>query len=432
MDKTKVLLISDSIQRPTGVAIQSLKLCKGLLKTGKYQVIQIAGGDHSSPSAPIYFEGVKLYTTEKPYGDPQLLRYIMAVDKPEVVVAFSDPRFFTWLFQMDNEVRDKARLVFYHTWDNYPFPQFNLPWYASCDEVVMLSNFSYQLMSSNGVNCRCIPHGMDPTEFYPLDEESIKKARQDFIAQSHAKGPVNFVVFWNNRNIYRKRPGDILWAYKIFSEKHPDSMLVLNTDIADREGIDLMHFIDDQHITAPIIFNPQRIPSHQLNVLYNISDVTVNIAYNEGFGLCVAESLCAGTPVIVTETGGMTEQARTVIHHPAIDPGIEGNDGKGCPEHDEVVEYGKVLAPDARSMFGTVGAPYIFQDIVDSSSLVKALEEAYQGTKEGTWKKKIGPLGREHIIQNFHIDTTIRLWDEFLQGLLKKPSSYNRWKVTTI
>ncbi len=824
MDKTKVLLISDSIQRPTGVAIQSLKLCEGLLKTGKYQVIQIAGGDRSSPSAPIYFKGVKLYTTEKPYGDPQLLRYIMAADKPDIVIAFSDPRFFTWLFQMDNEIRDRARLVFYHTWDNYPFPKFNLPWYASCDEVIMLSHFSYNLMQSNGVKCRCIPHGMDPTEFYPLDEASVSKARQNFIAQSHAKGPVNFVIFWNNRNIYRKRPGDVLWAYKSFSEKYPDSMLVLNTDIADREGIDLMHFIDDHQITAPIIFNPQRIPSHQLNVLYNISDVTVNIALNEGFGLCVlpttsiytengikeiqylslqdrvlthtgnyekvtnimpreadetvieitprfismpvtmskndkvfaikgktcfpsqkrpcypyckkqflppgnckkvfedykpewinstelkkgdillfpkekfieenpvefdlaefgvfdytesfiqpygsrvkqlpryiiadeglfrllgyylaegshtnnqiefafhkkekfygedviflmqkyfglndaivryhnnvlsirytsiilvefftkllgaigpqkelnsvlfnspinllkellkgywrgdgcfsensylfstsskrlayqiflilqrfnilpclrkslhqsekgnalmytitgersalyylddnkpeennrndmywqdenyfyvpirkvreypyrgllyditvnndhsfaaegmilhncvAESLCAGTPVIVTETGGMIEQARAKIHHSAVSSKTE-TDGKSCPEHDEIIEYGRVLPPDARSMFGTMGAPYIFQDIVDSSTLVKAFEEAYKRTKEGDWKKTLGPIGREHIIQNFHIDTTIKLWDELLQELIKKPSSYNRWSVTTI
>jgi len=83
-------------------------------------------------------------------------------------------------------------------------------------------------------------------------------------------------------------------------------------------------------------------------------------------------------------------------------------------------------------MFGTMGAPYIFQDIVDSSTLVKAFEEAYKRTKEGDWKKTLGPIGREHIIQNFHIDTTIKLWDELLQELIKKPSSYNRWSVTTI
>lgn len=429
MAKIKVLLISDSIQRTTGVAIQSLKLCKGLLKTGKYSIVQIAGGDRSSPSAPIYYEGVKLYTTDEPYGSPNTLRYIMMSEKPDIVLAFSDPRFFIWLFQMDSEVRGKARLVFYHTWDNAPFPKFNLPWYTACDQIVMLSHFSYELMSSNGVSCQCIPHGADPSEFYPLEEAAINKARQDLIMQSRAERQINFIIFWNNRNIFRKRPGDIIYAFKLFSEKHPDSLLLLNTDIVDREGVDLMHLIDDLQVKAPIVFNPSRVPSDRLNLMYNVSDVTINIALNEGFGLSVMESLCAGTPVIVTKTGGMIEQAQTIIHHEAVDPHQEGNDGKGCEAYDQTIEFGKVLEPDSQMMFGTLGAPYIFQDVVSYKTILDALEEAYQRTQAKDWKQVAGVQGREHIINNFHIDTTVKLWDELLQQLITTPSSYKRWKV---
>ena len=429
MNKTKILFVSDSVQRTSGVAIQSLKLCKGLLKTGRYNVVQIAGGDSSSPSAPIYYEGIKLYTTQEPYGSPNTLRYVMVAERPDIVLAFSDPRFFTWLFSMDNEIRGKARLIFYHTWDNAPFPKFNLPWYVACDQIVMLSHFSYELMSSHGVPCQCIPHGADPSEFFPLEELERNKARQDLIMQSRADRQVNFIIFWNNRNIFRKRPGDVLYSFKLFSEKHPDTLLLLNTDIVDMEGVDLMHLIDDLDIKAPIVFNPSRVKSDRLNLMYNVADVTINIAVNEGFGLCVLESLCAGTPVIVTKTGGMPEQACEAVHREAIDPDIEGNDGKGRPEYDEIVEFGKVLEPDSQMMFGTLGAPYIFQDIVNYKTILSALEEAYQRTQRNDWKQTLGLQGRDHIIKNFHIDTTVKLWDELLQQLLTTPSPYKRWKV---
>ena len=41
-----------------------------------------------------------------------------------------------------------------------------------------------------------------------------------------------------------------------------------------------------------------------MNFLYNIADVTINIASNEGFGLATCESLMSGTPIIVNVTGG--------------------------------------------------------------------------------------------------------------------------------
>ena len=375
MNKTKILFISDSVQRTSGVAIQSLKLCKGLLKTGKYTIVQIAGGDSSSPSTPIYYEGIKLYTTDEPYGSPNTLRYVMMVEKPDIVLAFSDPRFFTYLFSMDNEIRGKARLVFYHTWDNAPFPKFNLPWYSACDQIVMLSHFSYELMSSHGVPCKYIPHGMDPSEFYPLEEIARNKARQDLIMQSRADRQINFIIFWNNRNIFRKRPGDVIYSFKLFSEKHPDSLLLLNTDIVDREGVDLMHLIDDLDVKAPIVFNPSRVNSDRLNLMYNVADVTLNIAVNEGYGLSSAESLCAGTPVISTKTGGLIEQARVVVHHDAVDSNTKGNDGKGCEAYDEVVEFGKVMEPDSQMLFGTLGAPYIFQDIVNYDTQFRLASE---------------------------------------------------------
>ena len=45
-----------------------------------------------------------------------------------------------------------------------------------------------------------------------------------------------------------------------------------------------------------------------MNMLYNIADVQINLASNEGFGLGSCESLHAGTPIVVNVTGGLQDQ----------------------------------------------------------------------------------------------------------------------------
>ena len=51
-----------------------------------------------------------------------------------------------------------------------------------------------------------------------------------------------------------------------------------------------------------------RLDEKEMNILYNVADVTINIASNEGFGLATAESLMAGTPIVVNVTGGLQDQ----------------------------------------------------------------------------------------------------------------------------
>jgi glycosyltransferase involved in cell wall biosynthesis len=410
VNKTKVVLLSDDCRLFSGVAIQSKKLLKGLLRTGRYDLVQIAGSMVQQRPEPLDYEGIKLYPSSDGYGNPSLIKQVISFEKPDVFIAFSDPRFFAHLFMMDNEVRPVTRLIFYHTWDNEPFPKFNMPWYSACDEIVMLSHYSYELMKSGGLDCQFIPHGMDPSEFYPLDPRRVSQERAGLLAQSKSQGnDVNFVIFYNNRNIWRKRPGDVMNIFREFSKRHPDVMLLMNTAPVDRDGTDLIGVLNDVNVTpAPIIFNFNPLPSEKLNVLYNVADVTINISYNEGFGLCVAESLCAGTPVIATRTGGMPEQVRT-----------EGGDA------------GIMLEPHVRELFGVPGASYIYRDYVSYDQTLAALEEAYQKSKLPEWKR-LGQLGRDHIIASYHIDNTIRKWDELIQTTLAKPSTYKPWRLTTI
>lgn len=427
MKKLKLLVVSDDIRMPSGVGIQANKLLRGLNRTGKYEIVEIAGSLLPQAPNPVLYEGIKLFPTSDGYGNPNMLRAIVSQEKPDVVLCFSDPRFFQYLFMMDNELRSKAKVVFYHTWDNAPFPKYNLPWYSACDEIVMISRFSYELLSANGITATHIPHGIDPSEFYPLPDDIVNQERQHIINQS-GKKDVKFIAFWNNRNITRKRPGDVIAIFNAFHKRHPDALLFMNTGAIDRDGTDLISIQQDLGTEAgAVMFNFQRIPTDKLNLLYNVADVTLNISYNEGFGLCVAESLAAGTPVIATRTGGIPEQMCNIIEHPEVIP--EGPDAKGCQAHTEEVQFGECMPSIVTEMFGVPGMPYINRDFVSYDQVDNALERAYQSTvkQDGAWKQK-GEEGRDFIIQNFHIDRTVKQWDELLHRVHATPSSFRQWR----
>ena len=91
-----------------------------------------------------------------------------------------------------------------------------------------------------------------------------------------------------NRNIRRKQPSDVIWAYKKFVDGLPederkDCLLLMHTAAVDQNGTDLSIVKEAICPDYDVRFSQARIDSTQLNYLYNLSDVTINIAGNEGF-----------------------------------------------------------------------------------------------------------------------------------------------------
>jgi glycosyltransferase involved in cell wall biosynthesis len=398
----------------SGVGIQSNKFLRGLNKTGLYDIVHIAGSLYQQNPTPIIYEGIKIYPISTPYGDPQTLKQILHLEQPDIILAFSDPRFYEYLFMMDDAIRKDSKLIFYHTWDNEPFPKFNLPWYEACDEIVMLSEFSHKLLLDNGVSCHCITHGFDPSEFYILPKEIVDAERKKIFEMAGSPN-AKFLIFWNNRNITRKRPGDVLMAFKRFSETHPDSVLFMNTEPLLPEGTNLPQVYEDLNISqygGKVVFNFNKLQTPALNVIYNAADATLTITHSEGFGLCVGESLMAGTPVIATRTGGIPEQM-----------------SRKSEQGEEV--FGILMDPDVRHLFGVPGAPYIYQDYVSFNTIEKALATAYDLAQHGKWKP-LGEAGREFVIRNYHTNQVVDNWHKLLQEVASTPSMYKAWKLHTL
>ena len=147
--KIKVLTLSDNPLSPSGVANQTKNMIDALLKTGRYQVISLGGAVKHPTYDPITVEGSNGDWTIFPgagYCTQVQIRSILSNQKPDILWFMTDPRFYEWLWLMDNEIRDKVPMVYYHVWDNHPAPVFNKGWYESNDVIASISKVTNELV----------------------------------------------------------------------------------------------------------------------------------------------------------------------------------------------------------------------------------------------------------------------------------------------
>ena len=80
------------------------------------------------------------------FGDRNLIMQALIAEKPDALFIFTDPRFFTWLYEMEDEVREVCPIVYWHVWDNYPFPEFNMTVYEATDLINCHSHMTYTMV----------------------------------------------------------------------------------------------------------------------------------------------------------------------------------------------------------------------------------------------------------------------------------------------
>ena len=158
-----------------------------------------------------------------------------------------------------------------------------------------------------------VPHGVDANTFTPLPKD--KKELVDGKKRFFRGNTFDYIVFFNSRNTKRKQISDLILAFRIFcdslpKEKSEKCCLVLHTEIigAHGHGTNLAAVKEALCRDYNVYFSEKKITPFEMNLMYNLSDVTVNISSNEGFGLSIAESIMAGTPVIASVTGGLQDQ----------------------------------------------------------------------------------------------------------------------------
>tara|TARA_R110002020_G_scaffold101258_2_gene238693 strand:+ start:1479 stop:2741 length:1263 start_codon:yes stop_codon:yes gene_type:complete len=405
--KIKILTLSDHPFTPSGVGTQTRYVIEGMLKTGKYQFISFGGLVKHQDYRPIRTEEWGEDWTIIPvdgYGTPEQLRAILWSEKPDILWFMTDPRFFQWLWQMEEEVRYNVPMIYYHVWDNYPYPVFNKAAYESNDFIATISKLTDDIVKTVAptVKSNYIPHAVDMDVFRRMDTEEVKVLRKDNFKESADK----FIVFWNNRNARRKMGGSLILWFKEFLGRigEDNAILLMHTDPRDEAGSNLEALLAAENLeNGQVLFSREKLHPENLAAMYNMVDCTINVSDAEGFGLATLESLSCETPIIVNMTGGLQEQV---------------TDGTSW--------FGIGLNPTSKAIVGSQQVPFIFEDRLDQEQVVTALEEMYNKTVEE--RRKLGKAGRQHVEKNYNFKDFITTWDEVLTELHEEEGSWDTRK----
>jgi glycosyltransferase involved in cell wall biosynthesis len=421
MAKKKILLLSDDLRMTSGIATMSKEIVMGTIH--KYDWVQLGAAikhpefgkvvdvnDDIRKRTGVEDANLKIIPYNG-YGDIGIIRKLIEEENPDAILHFTDPHYWQWLYDAEHEIRQKVPLLFYHIWDDLPDPIYNRDYYESCDWLGCISKQTYGIVHRVGKRTdkvtykpledwqiSYVPHGINPNVFKPL-----KKADPELYKQVHGDKKYDFILFYNNRNIRRKQPSDVIYSFKLFcdmltKEQASKCLLLMHTNPIDENGTDLITVKDHLCPNYDVKFNTTKLEQDKLNDLYNIVDCTINIANNEGFGLTTAESLMAGTPIIANVTGGLQDQMGFNF---TADDYIQIGSLNNKKESMHLVQEGEWVVPvwpAAINLNGSVPTPYIFDDRVNDNEVADAIMKVYKwGRKE---RKARGEKGRQFMKEN--------------------------------
>lgn len=414
--KKKILWLSDHPLIPSGVGIQAKYVISGLLKTGEFQFVCLGGAikhpDYKPQMvAPDEFgEGNWIIHPVDGHGNKEQLRRFLADEKPDAIVLFTDPRFFHWVWEMEDEVRSVCPLVYWHVWDNDPIPEFNRAIYEATDFIMALSLKTYGILQ--GLNYpkerfSYVPHAEPDDLFFPLPPETVLEARRKNFGPFADK---EFIVMWNNRNARRKMTGDVIESFGRFAKRvgRDRVALLMHTQADDQEGQDVRSVAKKFGLEDLLILSEQRVPPEQINMMYNCADCVINISNNEGFGLGTLEAMFAGTPIVVNMTGGLQFQI-----------GDWWQDLTDFSDQDKLTKiarqrrsthkwFGQPVFPAVRNCVGSQSVPYIYDDRINNDDVAAALEKVFRLGK--TERRKLGLEAREWATKTFGMQGMIDGW----------------------
>jgi len=342
------------------------------------------------------------------YGDAMQIRNLIAQEKPDAIFIFTDPRYWTWLFEIEREIRNEIPLMYLNIWDDYPAPLYNKPYYESCDLLMAISKQTKNINeivlgeAAKDKLLKYVPHGINDKHFFPMTSVEELEGLSNFKKDLFQGKDIEFVAFFNSRNIRRKSPGDVILSYRMFcdmigEEKAKKCALVMHTQAVDENGTDLYAvreaICDDSYVN--VFFSQERLDTPHMNLLYNIADVGLLITSNEGWGLSLTETMMAGKMIIANVTGGMQDQMRFTDENGKWIDFTSDFPSNHRGTYKECGEWAVPVFPSNISMVGSVPTPYIFDDRCRPEDVAKALEEVYNMGKEE--RDRRGAAAREWV-----------------------------------
>ncbi len=282
---------------------------------------------------------------------------ILSKVKPDVFIALGDIWVLNQVWERAQFLRETQKFKFfaYFPTDSQSYLSDMLRNIPHWDLATTFTVGSAKRLLDQGVEAQklaVIPHGVDIGRFNPMPMDEAR----DQLGIPKDK----FIVFNGNRNQPRKRIDLTIQTFAKFAVDKPDTMLYLHMALKDL-GWDIMplfrHEMEKRGLSAEnrLVLTTNSMsytdaPSDELlNKIYNVSNVGLNTADGEGWGLVSFEHASCRKPQIVPnhtvcrdlwEGVGMTTDIATWVYDK--DLGVE----RGLIETDHAVEQLNTLYHD--------------------------------------------------------------------------------------
>jgi len=185
-ERKKILLICDDIRVHSGVATVARET---VINTAHhFNWVNIAGAvkhpekgkrfdlsADTNKNAKIDDASVILYPTDG-YGNIELVRQLIEIEKPDALMIITDPRYYEWLFMLENEIRKQIPIIYLNIWDDFPTPLYNKSFYEACDALLAISKqtklINELVLGDKAENkvIKYVPHGLNENISYPIEE----------------------------------------------------------------------------------------------------------------------------------------------------------------------------------------------------------------------------------------------------------------------
>ena len=183
--RKKILMLSDDIRTRSGVGNMAREIVANT--ANRYAWLNVGGAINHPDEGKGFDLSIEInksmgltdsdvrVLSVKGYGNPQLLRSIISQEKPDAIVHFTDPRYWTWMYEMENEIRQQCPLIFYTIWDDLPYPMWNREFYRSDDMLLCISKQTKNIVENVLRDHKkpdwaidYVPHGIDEKLFFPI------------------------------------------------------------------------------------------------------------------------------------------------------------------------------------------------------------------------------------------------------------------------
>lgn len=360
MIKKRLFIANDSSFLSSGYGVYGKELLTRLHNTGKYQIAELGCyADHNDPN--IKNIPWKFYPNAVNVDDPRSAEYKKSsanqfggwrfnrcvLDfKPHIVFDVRD--YWMSSYQEISPLRPYFHWILMPTVDSAPQKLEWLYTFCSADMVVPYTEWARLILSDScGHKINLFPKianaGINPEEFHPLDNRySLKKQ----IFGSENASVIGTVM----RNQKRKLFDDLMQAYRNYlnaliqsgnEELYNNSYLYLHTSYPEETGWDLpsllyQHGLLDKtfftyncrqckqyfaskyqntlikckhcnNISATLSSVVNGVNNKQLNEIYNLFDLYIQLAICEGFGMPQIEAASCGVPIMSVDYSAMTE-----------------------------------------------------------------------------------------------------------------------------